>query len=464
MRVAQKWNLVAIPDARRRHDKVTPVIGGLSIFTSWSFGLVFFSFLNPSWIHDQWHTLVPVVTSLVILIALGVVDDIKGLSPAPKMIFQSLAVGIVLVFEPNVHNLCLYWGGALGFPVWPLAFLWIMGITNAINLVDGLDGLAGGTSFFVCSSILVLSIWTGNQAIFSTIAIALVLPALLAFLYFNWNPARLFLGDNGSLPLGFLIAVGSLMCRPQTKSWVMIASVVIMMGYPILDMGMVVSRRFFNGLALFKGDRNHLHFRVQRLGLSIRQTAVLLLSITAYLQITALVVVQMKPIYASVSIALVCFSIGTLLWIVLCTEKSKVSRLSESTFHPIQTRSPVSGQKTFTVLNIELASLLEASLFEEKRRYQQIIHSLEAVLRASLRYDDELIMSSQRVMIILYGVDEDKEVRKNIKKRFEKKLEMFSSLIDLQCSLSAMPITFCKEVSRPVTHVAHVPPIDQRVS
>jgi UDP-GlcNAc:undecaprenyl-phosphate GlcNAc-1-phosphate transferase len=451
IRFAEQWKLVAIPNARRRHHRVTPVVGGLAIFMSWSLGLILFSFLSPAWFHAQWPTLLPVSISLAILITLGVVDDIKGLSPRPKVIFQAVASAIVLAYEPNIHSLCSYWTSSIGIAVWPLAMIWIMGITNAINLIDGLDGLAGGTSFFVCSSILVLSIWTGSQAIFSTVIIALALPALLAFLYFNWNPARLFLGDNGSLPLGFLIAISSLMCRPQTKSWVMIASVVLMMGYPILDMGMVITRRFRNGLALFKADRNHLHFRVQRLGLSVRQTAVLLLSITAYLQIGALVVNQMDPVFALVAIAVICFSIGSLLWVVLCTEKSKVALLwenSESGQFFKTSEPPAVNRYVFTALNIDLTSLLEASLFEEKQRYQLILSSLESTLRATLRRGDDLIVSSKQITVLLHDVGNDPEIRRRIKKRFQTKLEMFSALIDLQCSLSALPISFDNETYR----------------
>src|SRR6185503_8351388 len=114
--------------------------------------------------------------------------------------------------------------------VWLLAEIWIVGITNAVNLIDGLDGLAGGTSFLVSASVLALS-WVSGvpDSGFVIVVMALVLPAILAFLKFNWNPARVFLGDNGSLPLGFLIATMSPICRPHlhpdAHSWITLISI-----------------------------------------------------------------------------------------------------------------------------------------------------------------------------------------------------------------------------------------------
>jgi len=445
IRLGFKWKLLDIPTSRRRHIKPTPIIGGLGIFIAWGVSLTIYCFHYPEWYEAVKPTLFIVTGGVLTLMLIGIVDDLRGLSPKVKLLVEFLVAAFVLVFEPNIHQLMLHWQDQLGIFVWALGLIWIVGITNAINLIDGLDGLAAGTSLLVAGSILVLSVWSGDEAQFGIVAISLLIPAIMSFLRFNWNPAKIFLGDNGSLALGFMLATTSLMCRPQSKSWVMIASVILMLGYPIMDMGLSVIRRRKNHLPLFKADRTHLHFRVLRIGLTVKQTSFLLLSISLFLQVCALSINLMSPPTAALGITVVCFSISTLLFVIMSVERWRVrvlaNRLQENRIGSDQ--SPV--ERHYTLMKIDLVPLLEVGVFEEEERCQKIMSALELMIRSTLKRTDRLIITKNHLIIVLADLDyEDQQSLESVQFRYKEKITSFLELYNLQVSLASLPITFEK--------------------
>jgi UDP-GlcNAc:undecaprenyl-phosphate/decaprenyl-phosphate GlcNAc-1-phosphate transferase len=455
---ARHFGLLDVPNPRRRHTKPTPIIGGLCIFLSAAIGLAVYVAQNPTFWNQNRISLLTLGTSVLILAIVGIIDDVKGLGPAPKIGFQLLAAIICMAFEPHVHQFGLNWQGifvsalhpmgldVLGAVVWPLGAVWLVGITNAINLIDGLDGLAGGTSLMVCASILILGASHGADS-FPAVIMALLVPAIFSFLTVNWSPARMFLGDNGSLTLGFIIASASLMCQPTfnpSTSWVTPFTVLLMTGYPILDMGLAVKRRYKNRLPLFKADRNHLHYRIQRLGLDVQQTAMLLLCISFYLQVAALCLNFVTPVIALVGIALSFCSIFSLLYVVRSIERARVNQISaiHSTSLDLTRFEPA-------VLHIELSPLYEVGLFEEKERCTHLINSLEAIVRTMIGSHDELIRDRDRISVVLNGSMDSEETRNAIQTRFSKKLKAFSELVDLQTSLSSLPISVTRRRFEP---------------
>jgi len=165
IRLAHRWGVLDHPTARRRHQRPVATVGGVCVFASWLVGLIAYTLVRPSWLAGiQAQSALALGSSLALLIGLGLVDDIRGLGPRPKLVVQLASAAITLAFEPQVHAVMSGWQAQLGPLVWALGVLWVVGITNAINLIDGLDGLAGGTSLLATSSILVLSIWTGVDA------------------------------------------------------------------------------------------------------------------------------------------------------------------------------------------------------------------------------------------------------------------------------------------------------------
>lgn len=442
IRFAHRFKLLDIPTARRRHTKSTPVTGGVGVFVTWGFGILGYSLVQPNWLNGYEQSFLVTSISVGVLVVLGLIDDLRGLSPSWKLLVEFAVAAFVITFEPQVNAICSHWSGTLGIFVWPMAMVWIVGITNSINLIDGLDGLAGGMSLLVGASITVLSLWTGEQAQFATITMLMLVASTGAFLKYNWSPAKIFLGDNGSLPLGFLIATASLMCRPQSRSWIMIASVVLMLGYPILDMGLAVMRRHKKRLPLFKADRNHLHHRIQRLGLPVSQTSSLLLSIGLYLQIASLCINLISQPSAVLGITVVCFSIFSLLHLVRSIERWRVKKIFYSIEHSPEAEQNREGSEPHIVMHIELETLLEAAMFEEQSRYHKLVASLELMLSSMIRPTDLLFKTNQRISIVFTTEKIDTAVCKELEKRFHESINQFLALYNLQCSLAGIPISF----------------------
>lgn len=436
IRLAHRFGLLDVPSIRRRHKKATPIIGGVGVFTTWLLGVLAWGFFHPQWLSDNQTGLLVVGFSVLTLVAIGIVDDIRGLSPFWKLTVEFFVAAAVVRLEPQVNQICQIWSEHLGFFVWPIAMVWIVGVTNAINLIDGLDGLAGGISTMVAGSILILSIWTGAQATFATVTMAMLIPSLLGFLRYNWNPAKIFLGDNGSLPIGFLLATSSLMCRPNNKSWILLSSLIIMLGYPILDMGLAVFRRYSKGFPLFKADRNHLHFRILRLGPDVGQTAILLISIGAYLQVVALSVNMASQPAAVMGVSLAAFSISSLLWLVRSIEKWRVKKLYSST---LEKEDGVISKNKNTMLRIDLEPLFESAMLEEKDRYKQLVTAFDLMIRSTVRGNDSILFSNQEVMIIFSDVETEAQ-KSEILERFRAKILHFLDLYNLQCSMAGLPM------------------------
>lgn len=442
IKLAHHFKLLDIPTARRRHNRSTPITGGVGVFVTWAVGILVYSVFQPGWIKGYEQSMIAIGVSVICLVILGLIDDLKGLSPSWKLIVEFSVAAFVITYEPQVHAICQHWSGTLGIFVWPMAMVWIVGITNSINLIDGLDGLAGGMSLLVGASITVLSLWTGETAQFTTVTMLMLTTSTAAFLKFNWSPAKIFLGDNGSLPLGFLIATASLMCRPQSRSWIMIASVVLMLGYPILDMGLAVFRRHRKHLPLFKADRNHLHHRIQRLGLPVSHTAALLLSIGLYLQIASLCINLISQPSAVLGITVVCFSIFSLLHLVRSIERWRVKKIFYSIEQTPAAEMKRDGAVPHIIMHIELETLLEAAMFEEQSRYHKLVAALELMLSSMIRPTDLLFKSNQRISIVFTSDTVDSSQRAEIENRFSESINQFLSLYNLQCSLAGIPISF----------------------
>jgi UDP-GlcNAc:undecaprenyl-phosphate GlcNAc-1-phosphate transferase len=443
--LAHRWHLYDVPTSRRRHTRPMPIVGGATIFVTLAAATLFYGALNPHWLGEHAASLLSIGASTAILVALGLIDDLHGTGPAFKLFVQFLAASIVLAFEPNVHQFCVGWSQTMGPITWPTAAFWLVGLSNAINLVDGLDGLAGGISVLVAGSLAaLLSTWAGSQGQFGMTLMILFIPACVAFLKHNWHPANIFLGDNGSLPIGFLLGVVSIMSPAQEYSWSWLISITIMMGYPILDMGVCTLRRLRKGNPIFKADRTHLHHRIMRLGLSVSQTCLLLLNVSLYLQLTALSLVKIKHVGASVLyIAAIGLSVFTFLFLMRAIERARAERLAKVT--RARGRQRVSTEPEWRkslVAKIDLEPLYEAGLFEERGRVHQIVSSLQLMLQTMIRKTDTLYMTHQKLFIVFTHEKNSKESIAGLSKSIREKLALFQTVYNIQYSMSALPIDF----------------------
>jgi UDP-GlcNAc:undecaprenyl-phosphate GlcNAc-1-phosphate transferase len=268
----------------RTADPPLPRFGGLAIVASFVVAL-----LLPALVFEPTRALLrfsrielnAVYVGALVIFALGVLDDIKGLHAPVKLVVEvAVAVGLFLagvrastVWLPfGIVNL----GSVLGLC---FTVLWIVGLTNAFNLLDGIDGAAAGAAVFALLSVFVTSVALG-QPLVALLTIALA-GATLGFLRYNFAPARIYLGDSGSLLLGFMLSTLAIRGATKGPTIVAIAIPIVAFALPVMDTLLAVVRRAARGAPLFQGDREHLHHRLLALGLSPRQAAALLYAVSA---------------------------------------------------------------------------------------------------------------------------------------------------------------------------------------
>ena len=268
------------PNQRKVHSKIMPRLGGLAIFISFLIGL---AFLRP-----QDEHLGAIIIGAFIIIIIGVMDDMMELSAKVKFLGQIAAALIVVLNGVQVDYINLPFGGGLelGILSIPLTILWIVGVTNAINLIDGLDGLAAGVSTIALITISAMAVVKGDIFVLS-IAIILI-GSTLGFLKYNFHPAKIFMGDTGALFLGFMIAVLSLLGFKNVTMLSLIVPVIIL-GVPISDTFFAIIRRIVNKKPLSAPDKSHLHHCMLRLGYSHRQTVLIIYAMAASFGLAAFI-------------------------------------------------------------------------------------------------------------------------------------------------------------------------------
>ncbi|EIT86907.1 Glycosyl transferase family 4 [Fictibacillus macauensis ZFHKF-1] len=279
-KIAFSIGAVDQPAKRKVHEKSMPRAGGLAIFISFLIGLYF---MGP---HST--ATVPIILGAVLIIMTGLLDDMYELSPKLKLAGQLAAASAIVLFgDIQVHFINLPFNGRLelGWLSIPLTILWILAITNAINLIDGLDGLAAGVSSIVLVTITVMAFVMGNVFVMSIASIVLI--STLAFLLFNFHPAQIFMGDTGSLFLGYIISVLSLLGFKNVTLFSLVVPVIIL-GVPISDTIFAIIRRLLNKKPLSAPDKSHLHHCLLRLGFSHRQTVLLIYAMSAVFGIAAI--------------------------------------------------------------------------------------------------------------------------------------------------------------------------------
>jgi len=277
--VAHHFGWLDQPDERRIHPVPTPRIGGVAIFVSFVLALLPLFLIHnriTTQLRVQWPSLEPLPLAILVIFILGLLDDFFGLSPYVKLVVEigcSLWLFYHGVFVGPVSNPA---GKAFDVGTWslPLTVLWLVGLTNAFNLVDGIDGLAAGTAVFAMATLILVSLITG-----STLLIAILAAlggATAGFLLYNFQPASIFLGDSGALFLGFTLGALSLVWGQKSPLAVAVLGPLLIFGLPIADTALAVVRRYFGGVPVFGSDRNHIHHRLLSLGLSPRKAVLIL--------------------------------------------------------------------------------------------------------------------------------------------------------------------------------------------
>lgn len=304
-RIALKYGFVDKPDRRKRHLMTTPLLGGIAIYLA--FGATVFAgmlLLNGegSMIPIGWKTLcVMVISGAGLMSLMGFVDDVLGLSPAVKLILHTVAavlVGFVFITKGALLSVFLT-GSSVAWLTVPLTVVWIVGITNSVNLLDHADGLSAGTCAIAAMFFSILNIISGNFSIaFISAALA---GATIGFFFYNYNPATIFMGDCGSNMLGFMlgiIAVLGVYTSEGSIREIAIFTPIFILALPLIDTAFVLRYRWKIREPLFNADRNHLAHRLMRLGLTHNQSVRVLLVVAALMGTLALLLPTLEPYQA----------------------------------------------------------------------------------------------------------------------------------------------------------------------
>jgi UDP-GlcNAc:undecaprenyl-phosphate GlcNAc-1-phosphate transferase len=292
----------------------TPRLGGLGIFVSalatWAVLLLVPNEVRARFM-SQWQTLLLLLIPATAVLLSGVYDDLAGASPWQKLLIQTLAAGMIWLAGFRIDTLPVL-GYRLGNPVlsFLLTALWIVAVTNAFNLIDGLDGLAAGIGFFVTLCVFIVSLIQGNH--FVCILAVTLSGALLGFLRFNFAPASIFLGDTGSLFLGFILAVLAILTSQKSTTLVAIVVPYVAFALPLLDTSLAVVRRFLSGRPLFAADTDHIHHRLLQKGQSPHVAVLGLYALAAFFSLGSLLIIHSTKNLA----ALVAVMVGVVAWFV----------------------------------------------------------------------------------------------------------------------------------------------------
>ena len=283
-RFAEKVGAIDVPrDNRRVHDHPIPRMGGLAIFIGFVLSLIFFVPMSTK--------VLGLLVGLVIIAVMGGVDDIVSLNPWVKLAGQIVAALVAircgLVFDvisnPNIFAEETYI--EIGWLSIPLTMLWIVGCTNAVNLIDGLDGLAVGVSAISSMTMLIVSLFVSEPVV--SIILAALTGACLGFMPYNLNPAKIFMGDVGSQLLGFVLSTASIMGLFKLHAIITFFVPLLALALPLADTIFAFFRRILHGQSPFKADKGHFHHRLLAMGLNQKQVVAVLYGISAVLGLLA---------------------------------------------------------------------------------------------------------------------------------------------------------------------------------
>ncbi len=276
-RLAFRLNIVDHPNDRKVHKKVMPYLGGVAIYISFAL-----SYLVTSRLTDFESTIIgnSILIGGLIIVLTGSIDDAKDIRPKWKLLGQIIAAILPIYYGLTINEISLPFmeeGVYVGWFGIAITFLWIVGMTNAVNFIDGLDGLASGVSAISFGALFVVSMLLGNVMLAFTSL--LLIGAIIGFLPYNFYPARIFMGDSGSMFLGYTLALMSLLELKQVTLVSFLVPIMIL-GIPLMDTFYAMIRRKLKGVPISSPDKNHLHHRFLHLGFSHRTSVLIIYTIS----------------------------------------------------------------------------------------------------------------------------------------------------------------------------------------
>jgi UDP-GlcNAc:undecaprenyl-phosphate GlcNAc-1-phosphate transferase len=275
-KLAFKVGAVDNPCQRKVHCKPMPRLGGLAIYL----GFIVMILLTQSMTQE----IIGLVLGSTIIAILGIIDDIKEISPKIKLVGQIFAASVLIAFNIDVDYITHPFSNgvlSLGYLSIPVTIIWVVGVTNAVNLIDGLDGLAAGISTIAALTLAIVGYIQGE---FLMVALALMLAAsTLGFLKYNFHPAQIFMGDSGSMFLGFNLSALAIMGFVKSITVISVFVPILILGIPIFDTLFAIIRRYTNSQPIFKADKEHLHHCLLNKGFTHKQTVLVIYATNLFL-------------------------------------------------------------------------------------------------------------------------------------------------------------------------------------
>lgn len=299
IKLAWKIGAIDVPgDARRMHKKPIPRLGGLSIFLAFTVIGIIALPLNYSSIKGM-------LIGGAFIVILGMLDDIFCLSPKVKLLGQIVAAGILVLFGLKVEWVTNPLGGMFYLGKWsiPITLFWVVGITNTLNFIDGLDGLAAGIAAIASITMMLVNISLHQTN--AVLLTALLAGAAVGFLPYNFNPAKIFMGDTGAMFLGYMLSAVAIDGAVKSATAIALIVPILALGLPIFDTTFAIVRRFINGKPIMQADKGHLHHRLMALGLSQRQAVLFMYFVSISLGICSLILAKIGMKEAFIALVVV---------------------------------------------------------------------------------------------------------------------------------------------------------------
>ncbi|MBQ9764190.1 MAG: undecaprenyl/decaprenyl-phosphate alpha-N-acetylglucosaminyl 1-phosphate transferase [Phascolarctobacterium sp.] len=296
-KLAFKIGAVDKPDNRKVHQRIMPRLGGLAIYIAFVVACV--ASLELSW------DVFGILLGGTLIVALGVADDVYQLPAKVKLLGQIAAACVLVLFDIRIEWVNNPLGGYFYLDMLsiPFTIFWVISFTNVVNLIDGLDGLAAGVSAIASLTVILVAIQMGYFHV--AILTAALAGAIIGFIRYNFNPATIFMGDTGSMFIGYMLAAISIYGAVKTAATIALIVPAIALGLPILDTAFAIMRRYVNGRPIFQPDKGHLHHRLLDKGMSHKEAVLFMYGITAVLCIGAVLWAEMDGFYAALIIAVI---------------------------------------------------------------------------------------------------------------------------------------------------------------
>lgn len=300
--LAVKIGAVDKPDKRKVHTQVMPRLGGLAIYLAMMLAIVCSMPIT--------RDLLGILLGGTWIVIVGVLDDKYSLPARVKLAGQVIAAVILVAFDVKIEWLNNPFGGYfyLEYLSIPFTVFWVISFINVVNLIDGLDGLAAGVSGIASITVILVAVHQGYFPV-ATLTAALA-GGIIGFIHYNFNPATIFMGDTGSMFIGYMLAAISIFGAVKSAATIALLVPAIALGLPIMDTAFAILRRYSNGRPIFQPDKGHLHHRLLAMGLSQRQAVLLMYGISIVLCLAAFVLAEANVYVAAVVIVLILVGIA----------------------------------------------------------------------------------------------------------------------------------------------------------